>query len=99
MAAPRPLPPDPVENTAVEGRKRNRRHNENEKAGEATTSTSVSSCTDGLSQQAQVSGIMHPMFTLFTDTLQDILLISFIIVSSDNVFFRIVLYLPEREGG
>ncbi|XP_029006926.1 serine/threonine-protein kinase Nek4 [Betta splendens] len=53
LVASRPLPPAPVENIAVEERKRNRRCNENEKAGEVTTSTSVSSCKDGLSQLAQ----------------------------------------------
>lgn len=57
MAAPRPLPPPPVESIAVEGRKRNRRCTENKKAGEVTTSTSVSSCKDGLLPLPQVSAL------------------------------------------
>ncbi|XP_070702117.1 serine/threonine-protein kinase Nek4 [Pempheris klunzingeri] len=48
LAAPRPLPPPPVESIAVEGRKRSRRTGESKKASVATTSTSVSSCKDGL---------------------------------------------------
>ncbi|XP_026205892.1 serine/threonine-protein kinase Nek4 isoform X2 [Anabas testudineus] len=53
VAAPRPLPPPPVESIAVERRKRNRRCTYNKKADEVTTSTSVSSCKDGLLQLPQ----------------------------------------------
>ncbi|XP_035518072.1 serine/threonine-protein kinase Nek4 [Morone saxatilis] len=48
VAAPRPLPPPPVESIAVEGRKRSRRSTESKKAGVAATSTSVGSYKDGL---------------------------------------------------
>ncbi|XP_049436849.1 serine/threonine-protein kinase Nek4 isoform X4 [Epinephelus fuscoguttatus] len=47
VAAPRPLPPPPVESIAVEGRKRSRRSTESKKASVATTSAPVSSCKDG----------------------------------------------------
>ncbi|XP_035858039.1 serine/threonine-protein kinase Nek4 isoform X6 [Sander lucioperca] len=47
VAAPRPLPPPPVEGIAVEGRKRSRRCTEAKKASVAATSTSVSSSKDG----------------------------------------------------
>lgn len=59
VAAPRPLPPPPVESIAVERRKRNRRCTDNKKADEVTTSTSVSSCKDGLLQLPQVRVIVH----------------------------------------
>ncbi|XP_073325294.1 serine/threonine-protein kinase Nek4 isoform X2 [Pagrus major] len=48
VAAPRPLPPPPVESIAMEGRKKSRRSTESKRAGVAATSTSVSSCKDGL---------------------------------------------------
>ncbi|XP_040889391.1 serine/threonine-protein kinase Nek4 [Toxotes jaculatrix] len=47
VAAPRPLPPPPVESRAVEGRKRNRRNTESKRADVAATSTSASSCKEG----------------------------------------------------
>lgn len=47
VSASRPLPPPPVESTAVEGRKRSRRSTEGKKASVAATSTSVISCKDG----------------------------------------------------
>ncbi|XP_070759309.1 serine/threonine-protein kinase Nek4 [Enoplosus armatus] len=47
VAAPRPLPPLPVESIAVEVSKRSRRSSESKKAGVAETSTSVGSCKDG----------------------------------------------------
>ncbi|KAL7407425.1 hypothetical protein ABVT39_008158 [Epinephelus coioides] len=47
VAAPRPLPPPPVESIAVEGRKRSRRSTESKKASVAATSAPVSSCKDG----------------------------------------------------
>ncbi|XP_044035687.1 serine/threonine-protein kinase Nek4 isoform X2 [Siniperca chuatsi] len=47
VAALRPLPPPPVENIIMEGRKRSRRSTESKKASVAATSTSVSSCKDG----------------------------------------------------
>lgn len=65
MAAPRPLPPPPVESIAVEGRKRNRRCTENKKAGEITTSTSVSSCKDGLLPLQQVSYCALTVYTVY----------------------------------
>ncbi|KAK5934253.1 hypothetical protein CgunFtcFv8_014667 [Champsocephalus gunnari] len=47
VAAPRPLPPLPVESTAVERTKRSRRSTEGKKSSAAATSTSVSSSKDG----------------------------------------------------
>nr|XP_046240180.1 serine/threonine-protein kinase Nek4 isoform X2 [Scatophagus argus] len=48
VAAPRPLPPPPVESVAVEGKKRSRqRGTEIKKVSAAAASTSVSSCKDG----------------------------------------------------
>ncbi|XP_071349793.1 serine/threonine-protein kinase Nek4 isoform X2 [Trachinotus anak] len=53
VAPPRPLPPPPIENRAMEGRKKNRRTTESKKAGVAATSTSASSCKEGLLQLQQ----------------------------------------------
>ncbi|XP_047440038.1 serine/threonine-protein kinase Nek4 isoform X2 [Mugil cephalus] len=47
-AAPRPLPQPPAETVAVEGKKRNRRSTESKKADVTASSSSVSSCKDGL---------------------------------------------------
>ncbi|XP_042362976.1 serine/threonine-protein kinase Nek4 [Plectropomus leopardus] len=47
VAAPRPLPPPPVESIAMEGRKRSKRSAESKTASVVATSTSVSSCKDG----------------------------------------------------
>ncbi|XP_056250928.1 serine/threonine-protein kinase Nek4 isoform X1 [Seriola aureovittata] len=48
LAPPRPLPPPPIESRAMEGRKRNRRSTESKKTGVVATSTSASSCKEGL---------------------------------------------------
>ncbi|XP_037303727.2 serine/threonine-protein kinase Nek4 isoform X1 [Pungitius pungitius] len=48
VAAPRPLPPPPVESIAMDDRKRSRRGTEGKKACVAATSISVSSSKDGL---------------------------------------------------
>ncbi|GAA6215888.1 serine/threonine-protein kinase Nek4 [Lates japonicus] len=48
LAAPRPLPPPPVESRVTEGRRRNRRGTESKKADAAATTTSISSYKEGL---------------------------------------------------
>ncbi|XP_019941883.2 serine/threonine-protein kinase Nek4 isoform X1 [Paralichthys olivaceus] len=48
VAAPRPLPPPPVECRAVEGRKRSKRSTESKTPDVAATSTPVSFCKKGL---------------------------------------------------
>ncbi|AWP03084.1 putative serine/threonine-protein kinase Nek4 [Scophthalmus maximus] len=53
VAALRPLPPLPVESRATEEKKRNKRSTESKKADRAATSTSVSSCKNGLSPLPQ----------------------------------------------
>ncbi|CAJ1051663.1 serine/threonine-protein kinase Nek4 isoform X2 [Xyrichtys novacula] len=48
VAAPRPLPPPPVVNTAAEGRRRTKRSIESKRAGGDAISSSVSSIKDGV---------------------------------------------------
>ncbi|KAF3856079.1 hypothetical protein F7725_016802 [Dissostichus mawsoni] len=62
VAAPRPLPPLPVESTAVERTKRSRRSTEGKKSSAAATSTSVSSRRRVLTAATDVSAVRRASY-------------------------------------